>query len=117
MQQNIVKCVMSCLIAGAACPAVVGMGEYVYSSNEYAFAPRDVEFQSAGLEYYATDSVGGQYTGKEGSVPVFFCKTYEFVCHRIVVRAAAVLCADRYLVFIASVLTISAQAQILSRTT
>ena len=74
MQQNIVKCVMSCLIAGAACPAVVGMGEYVYSSNEYAFAPRDVEFQSAGLEYYATDSVGGQYTGKEGSVPVFFCK-------------------------------------------
>jgi len=50
------------------------MGEYFYSSAEYNFAPRDMELQTAGLEYYATDSIGGKYTGKEGSVPVFFCK-------------------------------------------
>lgn len=74
MQQVIVDCVMNCLLLGTACSMGIGMGEYFYSSAEYTFAPRDVELQTSGLEYYATDTIGDLYTGKEGSVPVFFCK-------------------------------------------
>ena len=47
---------------------------YIYSSEEYAFEPIKLEPQENGLEYYATDTNGGEYTGSEGEVPVFFCK-------------------------------------------
>lgn len=48
--------------------------DYFYSSDQYAFVPRMVESHPDGIEFYATDQNGGEYTGREGCVPVFFCK-------------------------------------------
>ena len=49
-------------------------GSLVYSSEQYAFSPRNVESHSEGVEYYVACTNGTSYTGREGSVPVFYCK-------------------------------------------
>ena len=69
-------------LIGAMCSAAViglalamtcrGLG-FVYSSEQFAFEPGQTEIHE-GLEYYVTDVGGGKYAGKEGEVPVFFCK-------------------------------------------
>lgn len=69
-------------LVGAMCSAaVIGLAfamscrgpGLVYSSEQFAFEPGQTEIRE-GLEYYVTDVGGGKYTGKEGEVPVFFCK-------------------------------------------
>lgn len=65
----------ACLVAALGFALVWGGCElgYVYSSEQFAFEPGQTEIHE-GLEYYVTDVGGGKYTGKEGEVPVFFCK-------------------------------------------
>lgn len=58
--------------------------EYIYSVEEYAFKPLEPQPQEGGIEHYAADIAGGKYTGKEGSVPVFFCKYGNMVAVNVV---------------------------------
>ena len=66
--------IMFILLPMLGCAIDANTEDYVYSSDQYAFRPRTVESHPDGMEYYATDQMGGEYTGGEGSVPVFFCK-------------------------------------------
>lgn len=68
----VVACLATSLgLVAFLCICVFG---YVYSSERYAFRPTATEVHEGGLEYYATDVNGGEFTGKAGEVPVFFCK-------------------------------------------
>lgn len=46
----------------------------VYSSKRFPYVSTKTEAHEGGIEYYATDEAGRVYTGKDGVVPVFFCK-------------------------------------------
>ena len=79
-------------LIGAMCSAAVvglalamscrGLG-FVYSSEQFAFEPGQTEIHE-GLEYYVTDVGGGKYIGKEGEVPVFFCKYGNMIAVNVV---------------------------------
>lgn len=63
---------------------VLIVNEYIYSVEEYAFKPLEPQPQEGGIEHYAADIAGGKYTGKDGSVPVFFCKYGNMVAVNVV---------------------------------
>ena len=79
-------------LVGAMClAAVLGLALIVrcaifrpiYSSSRFAFGPGKTE-NHCGLEFYATDVGGGKYAGKEGEVPVFFCKYGNMIAVNVV---------------------------------
>jgi hypothetical protein len=63
---------------------VLVVNEYIYSVEEYAFKPLEPQPQEGGIEHYVADIAGGKYTGKDGSVPVFFCKYGNMVAVNVV---------------------------------
>lgn len=78
-------CIVGCFILAVVfVDPISRMCDYVYSTDRFAFAPQKLEQKEDGLECYVTDTVGGQYVGREGSVPVFFCKFGNMIAVNVV---------------------------------
>lgn len=84
MLRNPVVClVVRCAITTFALLMVDDAYGYVYSSERFAFEPRGVEVKGGGVEFYMTDTKGGEFTGLMGSVPVYFCKFGNMIASNI----------------------------------
>ena len=84
MKKRIAK-VIGCCLSLSLSPILGGDGDgYLYSTERYAFTPRKLEPHENGLEYYVADTTGGEYTGRDGSVPVFYCKFGNMIAVNVV---------------------------------